>query len=397
MKINCFIFFSSVIFLSCHSYRNKDELKNTTVSYNYDLIKNDSRQLKYNVDSRTDYHIPAIFPFVDKNGKKYLTFQNIGQSEIIFYDLNSPDFLFRLKVEREGPNGVPAFLGYHIKDMDEIYLTNGAGIAQIVKMDTTGQILQKISYEKTDEGKFLTPSFSSKTMPYTPLVIIENEFYFTQTPMPGESIETWPISGYIDTLRHSVQALPLSFPPIIKSDEIYTTGIGTELIFSRCFNGHEFVYSFYSQEDIIVASQDHKQIRKIPVKSKYLKKINNSQEKRPADMILGAKRLCEAPFYGSLYYDNYRDVYYRVVYPETEMEDNENYAELWKSGRKRFSIIILDKDFNIIGETLFPDYIYRSVTLFIEENGLYICDSHYKNPDFNEDVLSFQCFELIKK
>jgi hypothetical protein len=56
----------------------------------------------------------------------------------------------------------------------------------------------------------------------------------------------------------------------------------------------------------------------------------------------------------------------------------------------------LDKDFNIIGETLFPDYTYKSVLTFIAEDGLYICDSHVKNPEFDENKLSFQCFELVK-
>lgn len=32
--------------------------------------------------------------------------------------------------------------------------------------------------------------------------------------------------------------------------------------------------------------------------------------------------------------------------------------------------------------------------MFVREDGLYISDSHYKNPSFNEDVLSFRRFEL---
>lgn len=65
-------------------------------------------------------------------------------------------------------------------------------------------------------------------------------------------------------------------------------------------------------------------------------------------------------------------------------------------GRKNFSIIILDRDFNIIGETLFPDYTYNSTLMFIREDGLYISDSHYLNPDFSDDILSFQRFDLVK-
>ena len=55
---------------------------------------------------------------------------------------------------------------------------------------------------------------------------------------------------------------------------------------------------------------------------------------------------------------------------------------------------ILDKDFNIIGETLFPQYTYNPSMAFVHKNGLYISDSHILNPSFDENVLSFKCFTL---
>ena len=105
---------------------------------------------------------------------------------------------------------------------------------------------------------------------------------------------------------------------------------------------------------------------------------------------------CENPNYGNLLFDKYRNVYYRIAYPETEIEKGVNGLELLHYGRKRFSIIILDKDFNIIGETLFPDYTYNSTVMFIREDGLYISDSHYLNPNYNDDLLSFRKFYLVE-
>jgi hypothetical protein len=378
------------------SCKKKNEIGASKPTYDYDLVESNVKQ-SFFIDTNVDYFIPALFPFDSKDGQSYLSFQNRGQSEILFYRMNEPDCVFRLKINMEGPDGIPRFLGYYIKDFDEIYLTN-PGIPHIIRTDTSGKIRQKINYGTTDEGKMLVPSFMSMaSTTYTPLVIIENKFFFTQTIMPGEPIETWPVSGYVDTATLSVKDLPFYFPPIINSDEIYTTGIGPELDFSRCFNGSEFIYSFFFEESVVVTSPDHTQIRRIPAKSKYIDRINDPHEKRPADPIRGARRVCEAAFYGSLLYDSYRDVYYRIAYPETEMEANQDYIELWQTGRKRFSIMILDHDFNIIGETLFPDYLYKSHELFVGKEGLYICDSHVKNPGFDEDVLSFRCFELRKK
>jgi len=46
--------------------------------------------------------------------------------------------------------------------------------------------------------------------------------------------------------------------------------------------------------------------------------------------------------------------------------------------------------------SLFPEYTYVSGMMFVREDGLYISDSHYLNPDCNDDVLSFRKFDLVE-
>lgn len=70
--------------------------------------------------------------------------------------------------------------------------------------------------------------------------------------------------------------------------------------------------------------------------------------------------------------------------------------EIYHNGRKRFSIIILDKEMNVLGETLFPDYTYNANLFFITKDGLYLSVTHFKRPDFDENVLRFQKIELQK-
>ena len=79
------------------------------------------------------------------------------------------------------------------------------------------------------------------------------------------------------------------------------------------------------------------------------------------------------------------------------MENNVNMLDVIEYGRKRFSIIVLDENFNLIGETLFPDYTYNSWLMFIREDGLYISSSHCMNPEFSDDTLVFQKFEVVSK
>lgn len=109
-------------------------------------------------------------------------------------------------------------------------------------------------------------------------------------------------------------------------------------------------------------------------------------------MDLGIKLMCEIPYYGDIIYDEYRQLYYRIAYPKDSLKEGESLSDMMQSGRTRFSIIILDKDLNVVGETMFPENLYRSNLYYIEKDGLYISSNHYKNSHYNEDNLSFDRF-----
>ena len=380
-----------LLFFSCWQKEGKH-----SASYRYSLQET-GQILSYENDKPIMYRISTVFPFTDKEGRKYLTFQETDQARIHMYEMHTGNHYKTVEIATEGPDGIPHPSGYYIQSFDEIYLTNSM-LPFIARSDTSARIFQKIGFEKTDEGELLVPYFNSGGIFWKPLVIINDTFYIAQSAvMIGKEPDAWPVSCAIDTVNKSVKTLPLCFPSIYKANELRNFVMSSS-VYSRCYDGSRFVYSFYIDESIAVASPDHRDVQKIPVKSRYIKQIN-PREKRPSDMHLGVKRECEAPFYGNLIHDPYRNVYYRIAYPETEMEELEirTYIDIWTTGRKRFSIIVLDKDFNIIGETLFPDYKYCSMSMFVEEEGLYIRSNHCMDPNFEEDKLMFTCFELIKK
>jgi hypothetical protein len=153
---------------------------------------------------------------------------------------------------------------------------------------------------------------------------------------------------------------------------------------------------FFYDENILVATIDHKEVRKYNIKSKYINNLT-IEDMRIDDRYAYAKYNYGAQCYGNLIHDPYRNLYYRFAYPKVELEDGPDYVGLTALGRKKFSIIILDKDFNVIGETMFPEWVYCPTVLFVHRDGLYICNNHPMNPAFNENILSFQCFEVKKK
>ena len=61
---------------------------------------------------------------------------------------------------------------------------------------------------------------------------------------------------------------------------------------------------------------------------------------------------------------------------------------------REFSVIVFDKDLNIIGETKFPGNKYLYKMSFVGRDGLYISENNLKSPKFDENKLKFACFKL---
>jgi hypothetical protein len=392
MKKYLYCILVCICVISCNKGNQKSA--NQKPVYDYELVKTD-KILSYELDDNTKYQFYALFPYTDNNGKDCLTFRN-SFDEILFYDLESGKFLFKTIIEKEGQNGIFGVTGYYVEDFNNIYVTSIV-LTRLTKIDTGGVVLQKIEYAKTaNTGYQVSPNFVSISRVYTPLVIIDKNLYITQSPSPNfESPSKTPVSVMIDTLTRTFTSLPFYFPDKIQNIDFSDVSYIIDN-YSRDFNGKEFIYSFYFDENIQVASIDHENIRNFPVKSRYINKIR-IEKRRDMDPALMVKKDMETARYGNLIYDKYRDVYYRLAYPEDELENGLDYMFITHFGGKKFSIIILDNNFNIIGETLFPEFVYCSTILFVHRDGLYICNNHPENPSFNEDFLSFHCFELTQK
>lgn len=366
----------TLILLSCNNNTSKDKVS----------LEKTEQYLSFPLDSDTKTSIWALFPYTDKDGKEYLTFQNERKNEILFYDINSKALLYKMTPDEEGANGVGRFFGYYIYDLDNIYLT-ARNSARIAHIDKNCQITEWIRYNMTSDSLPLRGS-NSISSSYRPLITIGDDIYIVSKC--NRQDKNNPVTFTFNMKSKEIKALPFKYPDFAVSDN-KSKPFSIEMDFSRCYDGKRFIYSFHYDEHIYVTSPDHESVYKIKIKSKYISKIKFTENMNSGNPM---KNACENPKYGNLYYDKYRNVYYRIVYPENELSPNENFKEIYAYGRKTFSIIILDSNFNIIGETLFPDFIYNPTLIFIREDGLYISSSHYKNPNFNEDCLDFDKFQL---
>lgn len=362
-----------------------------TASYKYNLVKSEKKK-EFKLDAETGYNAFYIYTFKDDKDREYLSFLNYRSNQILFYDLNTCDFLFKIEMDREGANGISLISGYYIKNFDNMYVSSYS-FPGLIKIDTTERIIQKIPYGVTPEGYKVVPSYTPASHPCIPPILIGSDIYITQSA--AEHIypaNKTPLSIAIDTTNQTYKQVAFTYGDAL-TDEHYTQAGETR--FSRIFDGTHFVYSFYADEHIYIAPVDHSKIEKVKVKSKYIDKIELKNP--PGDANAGAKQNLEMARYGDLIYDEYRDVYYRFVYPDTELDPNKQWIKAAVFGRKKFSVIVLDKEFNIIGETLFPESMYNSYVFFVNHEGLYISADYQINYDQSENEMNFELFKLIEE
>ncbi len=380
------ILFLCLIALTCScTNRNSGEL--------YMLEKKD-KILSFSI--MEDVRMPQISVITfEEKGKNYLSFQNLPQSEILIYSIDSQNLVKRLWINTEGDKSVPGgFGGYYIADMEHIFIPS-VYVSTILVVDTTGNVKQKIDYARTRENQQLIPFIPSDK---SQMVFIGDNLYIPQTMnlrLGDKAMEKSPVKVVIDTIQKSVIPLPMRFPPLISYKDFGTVGaFGAE--YSCCYDGDSFIYSFIADEDLYVTSSAHEKVEKKKAKSKYIENVTVFRSNND-DFQKMLKEQCEHASYGKILYDKYRDVYYRFVYPPSEINDySGDYLDLFRSGRKAFSVMILDNQLNVVGETSFPAYTYNSNLTFILEDGLYISLNHIKNPDYSDDVLRFQRFEMEK-
>ena len=147
------------------------------------------------------------------------------------------------------------------------------------------------------------------------------------------------------------------------------------------------------ESDSILVTDDLTNVKWYNAKSRFLDSMT-PYINDPIEDVYDNIRYMEKGKYWNLMYDKYRDVYYRFVEMPCELADGEDPYDEFTPKKREFSVIVLDKDFRIIGETKFPDNKYFIRMSFVGRDGLYISENNLGNPEFDEDKLVFACFKL---
>ena len=392
MKLTkCIYYFSIITLLISCTAREGKQTKETSSSSSSYTLQPTKECLTFNIDESTYIPLSQIFYF--KDSAEYIAFVNREHPEICIYDVHKKDLYKKIRYRTEGNNSIARSIGnIYIKHLNEIYLDSPYA-TYIYKSDSSGYILNRYDFSKTDKDEPLTTMVSSMGR----FEISDDKIYLTQNINRAYGSNIVPkssLAAIVDTARKEVRLSAVKFPPLITDSDLGTNaGFGYQ--YRRTFDGKHFIYSFLYSDTLYRVSSDHQQVTKVVAKSRYIPHIKINR--LPADDFNRIIRTsCEEATYEDILYDKYRNVYYRFACPETTLDEGDDPLEVVRYGKKQFSILILDENLQVIGETLFPAYTYVPTAHFITKDGLYLSRSHYKNEAYSDDCLCFEKIELVK-
>ena len=384
MKITSFICLVSCICL----FACQDSPKESIATYDIGLAE--SKKIVLPVDENTYFLSKSIFQF-EEDGKEYLHFENSrkGLYEIITFDLEKQEVHKRIPIEPEGPNGIPAMYGSKPYPDSKNYLIFQGKAFRISQMNGEGIVDR--NYQLKSPGRFVRVILS--TFCYLPSFVRDSVLYFDQrvASKKKRNLPNYPIFAALDLNTGELDWASLNFPTTFNGDYSHIQS-GDSFTYDYNYKDDRLVCSFIESDSIMV-TDDLSTVKWYNAKSRFLDSmipyIND-----PTEDVYDLIRKEEKPKYWHLMYDKYRDVYYRFAEMPCELAENEDPYDEFAPRAREFSVIILDKDFRIIGETKFPGNKYFYKMSFVGRDGLYISENNLANPEFDEDKLVFACFKL---
>lgn len=355
--------------------------------------------LSFPLDETTYYESKAIFQF-ENEGREYLFFQNErkkGKPRILIFDIEKGNVSKTVPLYEEGPNGIPAILGGWTENMNYFFITTDSYFCCIV--DDKGNIIQKIKiwdWDEKDARTFFTEYCTSAFTSYycSPAILRDSLLYFNQYfvgyPHKLEDWKNVSMFVYSNLNTGKMSKTELTYPSIFSENEIMRNK-SYDPEFGYAYTGKDVVVSL-RQYDSILVSSDFKHARAYNAKSRYFPSIRPTLYNAYKDLLVWVQEEYLKPRYLHLLYDKYREVFYRFAlmpyqFPKGKLSTGD------PSGQE-FSIVILNKNYEIIGETRFPGNTFNYRMYFIGKKGLYLSLNNLENPNFDEDKLQFQCFTL---
>ncbi|MFN3666786.1 MAG: DUF4221 family protein [Sediminibacterium sp.] len=324
--------------------------------------------------------------YIQEHNNDYLVINNsYAFTQIDIYEYGKKRFFKRIKLEKEGPNGLGAPpSGLFVKSLDTMFLFFNLG-QRLVSIDGEGRIIRNY-------GSIHNPFNSSNghLYPYLevsalqPLFYANGKLFFCTYEVENKQ----EYGGAIFDLNESKLKFPFKLPPQYRNgwwagivyDRYYHFYDSETGRYIRSYGNDHNLYISGSKEDIVVFA-----------KSIYLSNELMPYSKLPGDFAREEINLYKYSAlqggYSTIKYDRWREVYYRYVIMPVSSDRYQNPSSIWSN----MGILILDKNFSYRGEFKIPAR-YSWYQSFVSPKGLCFLDKEAFSK--SEDAMVFANFSI---
>lgn len=381
MKSPIFLLFGFIIF-SCSS-------KPTEEAFNSDSFKVSEIDLPLDDSTALDF-IRISYLFV--NNTEFLYHQNEFKKSIQVYNLDSETLEKEIKYPFAPPLGINMVQGILAVNLDSIFIFPTLTVRGSLLINNSGEVLNRYMppREKSIEESLVNHiSFGSM-----PTLFHEGKLRFIQLPLfdllnPSNINDEFKFEVNYDIKDNTLEFVEESEFPNYYQNKIWP---GSDLQVSRTINSNNnriYSWKYLDSLDLVTNGLVSKIFAGSKHKEKEIKPFSMIPEPEKED-----KAWIENPKYYGIYYDPFRKLYYRTFQFSGIYDKKVILKEI--DAKKQFSVIVLDKDFKIIKEVVFPGGIYNVYRAFVGKKGFYLPKNNILNPELREDNLSIDVFDFTQ-
>lgn len=369
---------------SC-SYKKNDRVHRTE---DYSLIVKADKC--FNLDSETVQTTEYLQLF--KSGEEIiLSFVNEYDNSIVLYDYATGENMRKIKFEREGANGINSVTSYLIINEDSIYLYDRtthllslANDRSIVKDKKRINIVRCLKGDSIFAPSELFPRTNSPILKIGDELLLSGTLFYE---FEGENDSNRPVMAFYNLQKNTIRYSD-SYPSMYHSGN-WGGSFTYRFPYYTLSPNNELVISFAADHNIRVHHVDSLQYHEFYAGTKediVIEPVEKSLDFEHFSPEADRDHYVHSLNYGCIHYDSYREVYYRLAgHPDSSIDPKEGVL------RKPMSVTILDKNFQIVGETMLPQELYLLNQCFVGPDGF-----HIQVESEDDDIMRFKTFELLK-
>lgn len=353
------------------------------------LIINSEKKML--LDSVTATKAPFVQIYTDQMENRYLTLLNPYSNSIYFFDYNNSHYMGKISYAREGANAILSVAGYYIINMDSIYIYNRPPV-EIVLTDSTGYVKDRIALHTNEKGwSMYYPQYIFNSV--NPFIKTDDNLVFSGfSPFSVQDslINKFHITACLDLKSNTVDFIN-TYPSALYGNNVNWDDPLFMQVFSIISPNGELINSFPPSHNLYITNLKSGKSKVVYGGSNVAKTITSidwdlSTVKTPDQEIIEHYLLQD--LYGGILYDPWRKVYYRFM-----QQGLSNASTRTPLTSKPIIVIIMDEEFNYLGETLIgtgDNWNWKNS--FITEEGLNI--EYLDIEDIDEVFVNFKIFTL---